>query len=342
MRKSSPREKSRGCRAICVSGRIPLYRTFPRDYWSNRRKFSSWKIQIRKIAERLSSIWRRNDIAQKVFQSIDIDFEQNEMTSGLFQLDLFRVVGAFYYPIGDWKKFKFKFIAPAAHEERIILRDVRAVGRFFRWTKASCYDRRPSDRPTNRPTDRSALRNVTASKFDSHISVARGAVAAPVFTAAAAAGLEEFLLPATSPRTFTHTAERTARTRIPVLSSSCDGPRSPRQAETMSGARASRESRTARGLSAPRRDVRRWRWRWLRENRPRSITFWNIYVMQRGTGDFFFSCQAWHVQSPGSSTNLELLFSETNQTVYLLSNFENRNFKLKMCRLKIYPIFNQA
>lgn len=60
------------------------------------------------------------------------------------------------------------------------------------------------------PVERSAaLRNVTASKFDSHFAVASGVVA-PVFTGLQQrprnSGLEEFLLPATSPRTFTYTA----------------------------------------------------------------------------------------------------------------------------------------
>jgi len=101
---------------------------------------------------------------------------------------------------------------------------------------------RPAYRPTDRPTERAtgrpngALRNVIASKFDSHVSVADGNAVAPVFTAAAVAAarlrrLKEFLLPATSPRTFTHTG---------ALSHSHSRLSSPQQAETMSGALSGR------------------------------------------------------------------------------------------------------
>lgn len=78
-----------------------------------------------------------------------------------------------------------------------------------------------------------SLRNVTASKFDSHFSNCKRRSCTCVYRLAAAErrtratpGLEEFLLPRRPrPRTFTHTAEvQHLYTHIPVLSSSCDGP----------------------------------------------------------------------------------------------------------------------
>lgn len=120
--------------------------------------------------------------------------------------------------------------------------------------------------PTGRPVryETSSLRNsIRTSPLQ---AATRLHLCLPAAAAARDSGLEEFLLPATSARTFTHTpGEAHTRTRtshsrgspLPAMRT-----RSPQQAETMSGALVGRESRTVNfffSLSSTYDDARRCR-----------------------------------------------------------------------------------
>lgn len=185
---------------------------------------------------------------------------------------------------------------------------------FFRWTKASRRDMDGS------PADRPALRNVTASKFDSHISVARGAFAAPVFTAAAARPDSKSSF-SRRPRHAHSPIPRGAplATRIPVLSSSCDAGPAPRDRRKQCQGLARAERTGPRGLSALQRDARRW-YRWHgdgpRAKIDRFPSRFGVFTL-REIANFFSrkACRMEHIAE--FFDKFEISFSLTNLAGYL-------------------------
>jgi hypothetical protein len=180
---------------------------------------------------------------------------------------------------------------------------------FFWWTKVSRRWRRIHGR------NRGALRNVvTASKFDSHFSVASGVVA-PVFTGLQQrprnSGLEEFLLPATSPRTFTYTARCILVLTFPCSPLPATDPLATAGGNNVRDSRESRESSCKFSATFARRDT-------PRKNKPRS----DCILFYRDSEFFFAQGTLRHVCIIGISMRYQYI-----RNYYILSiiyfNIEN-------------------